>query len=295
MSFSIADIGSHCAKMEAKIENDLDSYDAQFEALRRLSKLLQKSLYKDTLQVWHVINREIGDGSISKCPSISRWKGQAQKQWLCERKLYNRRRHNIHCFTGSSAKGHTFLLSDGLGAGNICDHHADQANRFVGLVVIDAEGDVEKASAYWPTEKTDVVFGDFTIKQSRNTTRDKDVLSRNLELAKTEEKGRAVTHIQYVAWPDFGVPKFDSFHHFVERCIPLLKTALPIIHCSAGCGRTGVFIAIMQILLNMEKDIDILQVVYELRKQRAGMIQTRDQYAFIFNYLKYRQGLSDKK
>lgn len=57
-----------------------------------------------------------------------------------------------------------------------------------------------------------------------------------------------------------------------------------VVHCSSGIGRTGVLLACdigMQGLLQGDPRIDVLRIVSTLRQDRAGMVQTREQYRFI--------------
>lgn len=62
--------------------------------------------------------------------------------------------------------------------------------------------------------------------------------------------------------------------------------------CSAGIGRSGVFIAadiaIQQ--LDQEEEIDILQILSSLRQDRGGMVQTNEQYVFLHKVQKYGYG-----
>jgi len=56
-----------------------------------------------------------------------------------------------------------------------------------------------------------------------------------------------------------------------------------VVHCSAGVGRTGTFIALDNLCMMLkDKDyVDFYQTVYDLRLQRMEMIQTLSQYIFL--------------
>ena len=56
---------------------------------------------------------------------------------------------------------------------------------------------------------------------------------------------------------------------------------------SAGIGRTGCFIALSNGVkqLDNERAIDIVRILCELRRDRGGMIQTNDQYQFVYQAL----------
>ncbi len=57
-----------------------------------------------------------------------------------------------------------------------------------------------------------------------------------------------------------------------------------VVHCSAGIGRTGLLIALdigLRALNAGDGKLDILRIVSTARQDRAGCVQTRDQYRFL--------------
>jgi tyrosine-protein phosphatase non-receptor type 9 len=70
----------------------------------------------------------------------------------------------------------------------------------------------------------------------------------------------------------------------------------PVLHCSAGIGRTGTFIAVDVLLRRVdawfreggptkeevEAALDVPQLVHSMRQQRGGMVQTLEQYVFLY-------------
>ncbi|KAF3691910.1 Tyrosine-protein phosphatase non-receptor type 3 [Channa argus] len=96
---------------------------------------------------------------------------------------------------------------------------------------------------------------------------------------------RAVTHLQYVAWPDHGVPDDPSdFLLFVSSVRERRKGEEPLmVHCSAGIGRTGVLITMETALTLLDKGQPVfpLDIVKTLRDQRAMMVQTTCQFQFV--------------
>ncbi|KRX54198.1 Tyrosine-protein phosphatase non-receptor type 11 [Trichinella sp. T9] len=85
-----------------------------------------------------------------------------------------------------------------------------------------------------------------------------DFAIRTLRLQKIvndEAESRLVYHYQFLAWPDHGVPPNPgTVVNFLEE-INQLESGMTdkrplIVHCSAGIGRTGTFIAIDLILCN---------------------------------------------
>lgn len=84
--------------------------------------------------------------------------------------------------------------------------------------------------------------------------------------------------MQYIAWPDHGVP--DSPDQFLDFTNTVREergsSSQPVIvHCSAGIGRTGVLVLMETAMCLMEADQPIypLEIVRTMRQQRAMMIQ----------------------
>ena len=94
---------------------------------------------------------------------------------------------------------------------------------------------------------------------------------------------RTVKHVHYLDWPDFSVPTDSkSFLQAVEEFSDENETML--VHCSAGLGRSGVFIT-TDATLRLHRAglyVDIPKIVGRIRQQRDGMIQTHEQYQFVY-------------
>ena len=90
-----------------------------------------------------------------------------------------------------------------------------------------------------------------------------------------------MTQFHFTSWPDFGVPQEpSSMLKFVchVRSHVTSNQGPMVVHCSAGVGRTGTFIAI-DILLQKMRDtsgglLNVQEVVCRMRAQRGSMVQT---------------------
>ncbi|KAI2811312.1 Tyrosine-protein phosphatase non-receptor type 3 [Blomia tropicalis] len=96
-----------------------------------------------------------------------------------------------------------------------------------------------------------------------------------------------VTHLQYLAWPDQGVPDDDADFLKLIFKVRLLRHANPdahvVVHCSAGIGRTGVLILMETgiCLIEANQPIYPVELVRQMRCQRAMLIQTTMQFRFV--------------
>uniref|UniRef100_A0A7M4EEN5 protein-tyrosine-phosphatase n=1 Tax=Crocodylus porosus TaxID=8502 RepID=A0A7M4EEN5_CROPO len=113
-----------------------------------------------------------------------------------------------------------------------------------------------------------------------------------LMVGKLKDECRHVKHISFPSWPDQQTPESAKpLLHLVSEVEEIQKAASPpgpiVVHCSAGIGRTGCFIA-TRIGCQQLKDkgeVDILGIVCQLRIDRGGMIQTSEQYQFLHHTL----------
>ncbi|KAH8277705.1 hypothetical protein KR018_003744, partial [Drosophila ironensis] len=96
-----------------------------------------------------------------------------------------------------------------------------------------------------------------------------------------------VVHFFFKKWPDHGVPE-DPLHliNFVKKVKAERRPSYSpiVVHCSAGVGRTGTFIGLDLIMqrLKSESKINIFETVKKLRFQRMKMVQTQQQYTFLY-------------
>ncbi|KFB48783.1 hypothetical protein ZHAS_00016793 [Anopheles sinensis] len=113
-----------------------------------------------------------------------------------------------------------------------------------------------------------------------------------LKLTDTESgKSREVIQFHYMTWPDFGIPSSPvAFLQFLKevRGSGTLDSDVgpPIIHCSAGIGRSGTFCLVDCCLVLIDKEgedrVSVQDVLLELRQYRMGLIQTADQLYFSY-------------
>ena len=141
---------------------------------------------------------------------------------------------------------------------------------------------------------------------------------------------REITQLCYSSWPDFGAPAHPQhLLGLVEQCDKVSRataaTASPgadvlssrpvLVHCSAGCGRTGTFCTVDSVIemLKRQRDaangkaemedwmqneqIDLIEhTVQAFREQRISMVQNLGQYVLAYEtVLEWCTGLLEKE
>uniref|UniRef100_A0A8L0DR07 protein-tyrosine-phosphatase n=1 Tax=Oncorhynchus mykiss TaxID=8022 RepID=A0A8L0DR07_ONCMY len=162
----------------------------------------------------------------------------------------------------------------------------EQGSNMVVMLTTQVERGRVKCHQYWPNSGAIATHGDFQV--SCVTEEGKSAfLVREITLTHLEsEESRPLTQIQYMAWPDHGVP--DDYTDFLDF-VSLVRTKREgkeepvIVHCSAGIGRTGVLITMetAMCLIECNQPVYPLDIVRTMRDQRAMMIQTPSQYRFV--------------
>uniref|UniRef100_A0A8C5R9V6 protein-tyrosine-phosphatase n=1 Tax=Leptobrachium leishanense TaxID=445787 RepID=A0A8C5R9V6_9ANUR len=141
-----------------------------------------------------------------------------------------------------------------------------------------------KCVRYWPDDTE--VYGDIKVSLIETEPLAEYVIRTFTVQKKGSHEIREIRQFHFTSWPDHGVPCYATGLLGFVRQVKFLNPpdAGPItVHCSAGAGRTGCFIAI-DIMLDMAENegvVDIFNCVRELRAQRVNMVQTEEQYVFV--------------
>ncbi|KAM7247008.1 hypothetical protein CapIbe_000961 [Capra ibex] len=148
----------------------------------------------------------------------------------------------------------------------------------------------KKCERYWALQQEPLQIGPFCITLIREMWLNPDIILRILQVT-FQKESRSVSQLQYMSWPDRGVPSSpDHVLAMVEEARHLQGSGSnPLcVHCSAGCGRTGVLCTVdyvRQLLLTqmIPRNFSLFSVVLEIRKQRPMAIQTEEQYRFLYH------------
>ncbi|XP_018418112.1 PREDICTED: receptor-type tyrosine-protein phosphatase T isoform X4 [Nanorana parkeri] len=141
-----------------------------------------------------------------------------------------------------------------------------------------------KCVRYWPDDTE--VYGDIKVALIETEPLAEYIIRTFSVQKKGSHDIREIRQFHFTSWPDHGVPCYATGLLGFVRQVKFLNPpdAGPItVHCSAGAGRTGCFIAI-DIMLDMAENegvVDIFNCVRELRAQRVNMVQTEEQYVFV--------------
>ncbi|KAJ8011476.1 hypothetical protein DPEC_G00058610 [Dallia pectoralis] len=146
----------------------------------------------------------------------------------------------------------------------------------------------EKCHQYWPAERS-ARYQYFVVDPMAEYSMPQYILREFKVTDARDGQSRTIRQFQFTDWPEQGVPKtgegFIDFIGQVHKTKEQFGQDGPItVHCSAGVGRTGVFITLSIVLERMRYEgvVDLFQTVKTLRTQRPAMVQTEDQYQLCY-------------
>jgi protein tyrosine phosphatase len=180
----------------------------------------------------------------------------------------------------------------------------DQKSSTIIMLTKIREKNKYKAHQYWKnkntlqfkyskTETTNNCSFTLSVSLIKKIKLDNGIIIRNFIL-KSGSTSRYINHIQYCNWGDYKCPSSIQDITTLIRLMELFQESgqlvklngPPIVHCSAGVGRSGIFIAcsIVKNLLLYELPVNICDIVTQMRLCRTGMVQTDEQYSFIYQF-----------
>ncbi|XP_062610260.1 platelet endothelial aggregation receptor 1-like [Saccostrea cucullata] len=149
------------------------------------------------------------------------------------------------------------------------------------------EGMKTKCALYWPNVNDKIQNGQLYVRQQDEKVYANHTI-RKLRIRNTvENTERDVIMFHYTQWPDHGVPDPLSlvvFHRHVMKMSAIYYAEYSLVHCSAGVGRTGTYIALDALYRQADETgkINIPKYLETMRKDRMNMIQGEDQYKTVY-------------
>ncbi|KAK3591264.1 hypothetical protein CHS0354_010629 [Potamilus streckersoni] len=145
----------------------------------------------------------------------------------------------------------------------------------------------KKCEQYWPDEGSRE-FGEVTV-EMLDTAEYTDYTIRSFRISALKFS-RIIKQFHFTSWSDHGAPASPTpllnFRRKVQQ-YSVDNSSPVLVHCSAGIGRTGTYIALDYLLkqAKAEEKVDVPQCVQTLRSNRVNMIQNWEQYVFVYEAL----------
>ncbi|XP_044518641.1 tyrosine-protein phosphatase non-receptor type 20 [Gracilinanus agilis] len=161
----------------------------------------------------------------------------------------------------------------------------ENKSNVIAMITKEMEDGIIKCHPYWPISLNKPLDLQHFIIELENSQILEAFIIRMFKIVNKTGSVHFVHQIQFMNWPDHGIPtSYEAFVSYVRYMKKIHETGPIIAHCSAGIGRTGVLLCMDVVLHALEKDLefDIKAIVTQMRDQRCGMIQTKEQYQFCY-------------
>jgi len=165
------------------------------------------------------------------------------------------------------------------------------------------EGGRVKCYQYWPPNGQMLHFDDISLFTQEEIEINTGLFFRKIEVQMGDEEEcetHTVQQLHLTTWPDHSVPNNISYLlEFLRVTEEFGYDGYTIVHCSAGVGRTGTYLALRSLISQskLEDEVDVMKTVFKLRSQRPKLVQTFEQYVLLYQvlsvYLAKEEGLCE--
>ncbi|KAL5961219.1 Tyrosine-protein phosphatase non-receptor type 1 [Taenia solium] len=162
------------------------------------------------------------------------------------------------------------------------------------------ESGKEKCLQYWPDDLTQTFQSENCNVVVRKESEESigNVMRRQLKIHPSNEAlPWTVTQFHFMGWSDYDIPNMESLYNLINMQNNFLEThsvgaeyGPTVVHCSAGVGRTGTFMAARFLLDRLRKNaqnVDIIGTVLAMRKWRRCLVQVPSQLQFLYNFVDF--------
>lgn len=165
------------------------------------------------------------------------------------------------------------------------------------------EKDREKSTKYWPGPGEKFKRGDFDLEATNVEYVSPLIGLTEIKMSTMSKETHTLIHLYYTGCADYSTPEHTSLRDvlLLLNIIWEDRTKPFVCHCSAGIGRTGIIISILNYFFaesheenwHAKTSQEILQkvrdIVWKIRTQRCGLVQSVEQFKFIINFIEEEQ------
>lgn len=173
------------------------------------------------------------------------------------------------------------------------------------VTIIHRDEGWESHTPYWSRELPSLGNSNYSIRPRTSNCTEGFSVKGSIQVSYMNKKLRWVNHFHVHAWTDNEAPERKYWTSLIGIYDEILKknnkfASIPrspsfIVHCSAGIGRTGTFIAGIilyeKFLVARSKKVtseySISSIVRSLREMRYGSVATLGQYLFLYDFANY--------
>lgn len=294
-----SNIGKHDIVPESELKTAFATALGTGRSLNRYSNVLanEKTLFPSAscfIRPKHVFDTTDSESSPDKTPTSSQQQKLEEYPYLCANAFKPSQFNNAP---------HTFIACQAPIPKQIETFWQTVLQYEVPLIMMLTkvkEGGHHKADTYWPAA-TGVALSlpstGISLEMIESSVqKEAEIATKTFKVSKGNIS-HLVKHVQYLGWPDFGVPNDPkTFEHLVEICEATDPTKGPIVvHCSAGIGRTGTLMGVYygrHLLQQRKKKLgdeslrtEVIDIICTMKKTRTGMVQRIEQFQFILKCL----------